>query len=272
MVFGQLGRSLSRLIANYIRRLGLVGWLCWIFAFALLPQIIPDVVDGLRFRYETPAKHLQLALAACATPDEDNNKGCPSPTEAQRHLDEIPASANEHPQAVALLIAIQAKRVRDEAEKGNKLENAKASASIQAQKNISGEAHDAFTCANSTENTPIMSFDEGSNWWKDDGRCWAKLQRKRDEDAETSSFIPTTLRVDTDMDSSWLPDEERTCKSYPDEKGKVNAVNCSGDISKQNHNIPVQFWGGIGRNTPSDWKCRRERNLLSDNFVCRAFN
>jgi hypothetical protein len=135
---------------------------------------------------------------------------------------------------------------------------------------MSGEAHDPFTCANSTENTPIMSFDGGSNWWKDDGRCEARLQRAKDEDAKNASYIPTTLRVDTDMDSLWLPDEERTCQSYPNGKGKVATVACNGTESNHNHNIPVRFWGGVDRNTVSSWKCRREKDLLSDEFVCRA--
>ena len=74
-----------------------------------------------------------------------------------------------------------------------------------------------------------MSFDFGHYWWSDDGRCTARLekereakeraeqeqraqqQKQRDADAELSSYWPTTLRVDSDIDSSWLPDEERTC-------------------------------------------------------------
>jgi hypothetical protein len=141
----------------------------------------------------------------------------------------------------------------------------------QMQKNSTGQAHDNFTCANSTEGKPIMSFDN-AHWWVDDGRCRARQQESRDADAEISSYVSKTLRVDTDMDSFWLPDEERTCQSYPDDKGKVSMVACNPTGSHRDHNIPVRFWGGVERNTVSNWKCRREKNLLSDEFVCRAID
>ncbi len=92
-------------------------------------------------------------------------------------------------------------------------------------------------------------------------------QEKRDEDAQASSYWPTTIRVDTDMDSFWLPDEERTCQTFPDVKGRVGTVTCD-STAHTSHNIPVRFWGGVDRNAVSDWKCRRE----SDRFVCRAIN
>ena len=82
------------------------------------------------------------------------------------------------------------------------------------------------------------------------------------------SYWPTTLRVDTDMDSFWLNNEERTCQTFPDDKGRVTRVTCSGNASHQEHNIPVKFWGGVDRNTVSDWKCRKE----GGNFVCRAID
>jgi hypothetical protein len=113
-----------------------------------------------------------------------------------------------------------------------------------------------------------MSFDNGNNWWKDDGRCAEQLQKARDSNAQGYSYWSTTLRVDTDMDSSWLADEERTCQTYPDDKGKVSVVGCNATGSHRDHNIPVKFWGGVERNTVSDWKCRRE----GDEFVCRAID
>jgi hypothetical protein len=74
------------------------------------------------------------------------------------------------------------------------------------------------------------------------------------------------LRLGTDMDSTWLPNEERTCQTHPDEKGRVAIVACSTSGSRPYHNIPVKFWGGVDRNSVSDWKRRRE----GDQFVCRA--
>jgi len=137
----------------------------------------------------------------------------------------------------------------------------------KAQRNFQSQAHDGFQCANSTENQPIVSFDGGKYWWKDDRRCIERLQKKRDEDAQISSYWPTTMRVNTDMDSFWLPSEERTCQTFPDEKGTVAIVIC-GSTAHANHNIPVKFWGGVDRNTVSDWKCRRE----TEEFVCRAID
>src|SRR5579863_2672255 len=134
----------------------------------------------------------------------------------------------------------------------------------QVLRNFQGTAQDSFTCATSTENKPIVSFDNGHYWWADDGRCTVRLQKKRDEDAQAWSYWPTTIRVDTDMDSFWLANEERTCQTYPDDKGRIAVVACNAAGSHRHHNIPVKFWGGVERNTISDWKCRRE----SDEFVC----
>jgi hypothetical protein len=83
-----------------------------------------------------------------------------------------------------------------------------------------------------------------------------------------SSYWPTTVRVQTNMDSLWLDQEEKTCVSYPDNEGKIAVVHCgSSDSSKSDsHNIPVTFWGSIDRGKSSDWKCQKE----SEKFVCRA--
>ena len=114
---------------------------------------------------------------------------------------------------------------------------------------------------------PIISFDNGASWVQDDGRCAAREQKRCDEDAQFYSYWPTTVRVDSDMDSFWLNNEERVCQTYPDSKGRGAVVACSSG-SHRDHNIPVRFWGGVDRNDVSDWKCRRE----SDQFVCRAID
>ena len=82
---------------------------------------------------------------------------------------------------------------------------------------------------------------------------------------------PTTVRVGTNMASAWLPDEERECASSPGKNGGVAEVDCYGD-RPTDHNIPVKFWGKTDRNKVSLWKCRREKDLLEDHFVCRAIN
>jgi hypothetical protein len=150
-----------------------------------------------------------------------------------------------------------------------KPDDAEQSSREQMQRNLQGLAHDGFLCGTSAENLPIVSFDNGNFWWKDDGRCATREQAGRDQDARLSSYWPTKVRVDTDMNASWLADEERSCITTPDEKGRVSVVVCDAK-SRDTHNIPVTFWGGVDRNTVSDWKCRREKSILSDTFVCRA--
>jgi hypothetical protein len=99
-----------------------------------------------------------------------------------------------------------------------------------------------------------------------------KIQSEN-EGSKIRSYWPTTIRVDTDMDSFWLPDEERTCQTYPNDKGRIAVVACSQSGShRRDHNIPVTFWGDPDRNTVSDWKCRREKGVLSDTFACRAID
>jgi len=38
-------------------------------------------------------------------------------------------------------------------------------------------------------------------------------------------------------------------------------------IIAQRTHIPVRFWGGVDRNTVSNWKCRREK----DDFVLQGY-
>lgn len=204
-----------------------------------------------------PAEHLARAKADCG----DTDLPCADESAAAWELSKIPRSSPEHAEALVMLTAIskQGKQESDMAWE-------------QAQRNFQGLAHDMFTCATSADHQLVVSYDSGSHWWADDGRCAAlQEQQQRDEDAEISSYWATTLRVDTNMDSSWLPNEERTCRTTPDSKGRVAVVIC-GAASKATHNIPVTFWGGVDRNVASDRRCRREKGILSDNLVCRAIN
>ena len=140
----------------------------------------------------------------------------------------------------------------------------------QVQRNSQNLAQDPFVCNTSIEGKPILSFDHGLHWWTDDGRCAVVIkrkQKKKDEDAQVYSFWPTTIRVETNIDSSWLHNEERTCETHPDDGGRVSTVICGTDSGRR-HNIPIKFWGSIERNTVSDWRCRNESN----DFVCRAVN
>jgi hypothetical protein len=181
------------------------------------------------------------------------------------NLRAVPSAAAEYPEASNLLAQVNRQIADDE-------ENRVRAGREQMTRNFNGAASDPFQCDQSAQgNQDIVSFDDGKTWWKDDGRCAAQLQKKRDEDAALSSYWSKNIRVDTDMNSSWLPDEERVCQTYPDPKGKVSTVRCSTGEGA-NHNIPVDFWGGVNRNTVSNWKCRREKSLLDDRFVCRAID
>jgi hypothetical protein len=225
----------------------------------------------------TPSEHLRRAREACGFTSDKSDSKCVNPSDAYTEIWAIPQSAPEYNAASTLLLSIQQQQISNqpsadklptsEQNSANKLP-ASEQPYDQMQRNVQGIAHDAFTCANSTENTPIMSFDSGNSWWKDDGRCAEQLQKARDSEAQIYSYWSTTLRVDTDIDSFWLPGEERTCQTYPDNKGKVATVACNLTGSHRDHNIPVKFWGGVDRNTISDWKCRRE----GDEFVCRAID
>lgn len=214
---------------------------------------ISDSLEASKLNHLTAAEHLAQAKQACGS-----GSLCLNISEALAHIQKIPASAPEYAEALKLSNAIgqQTAHEKEEAENASR---------EQMQRNFQGEAHDSFSCATSTEKEPIVSFDNGKFWWRDDGRCTEREQKKRDEDAQIYSYWSTTVRVDTDMDSFWLPDEERNCQTFPDDSGTVASVLCDA-TAHANHNIPVRFWGGVHRNTVSDWKCRRE----GDTFVCRA--
>lgn len=232
-----------------------------------------DAWENFAFHRLTPAEHLTKAKAACGT-----YSLCGDTNEALRQLVAIPPTAPEYATASDFLQQIR-KQAQIESDAAEKREQEKATlAKDRAEKNFSGQAQDKFDCETSRTNDPIVSFDDGTTWWKDDGRCTDILakreeqaQKDRDENAKISSYWSTTVRVDTDMDSFWLPDEERTCQTFPDAKGKVATVTCDPN-SHSTHNIPVVFWGGVDRNTVSDWKCRREKDVFSDQFVCRAID
>jgi hypothetical protein len=183
-------------------------------------------------------------------------------------------------------LATEKALAQQKAEHDRLVDQSEEESRAQMQRNVAGAAHDAFTCGTSTTGIPIVSFDYRHYWWVDDGRCAAQQekereakerslqqqrdaeQKRRNEDAELLSYWPTTLRVNTDINSFWLDKEERTCQTYPDGNGRVAVVACDTSGSHRDHNIPVQFWGGVDRNAISSWKCRRE----GDNFVCRAID
>ena len=251
---------------------------CLLIFLAFFLVVLP-VVWGIdswttyRFNHLSPMQHLAQAKAACGSGSQ-----CADTSDALKHLGQIPPSAPEHGEAATLSneIAQQLERNEEAANRVAEAENKAADEARQGsrermQRNFQGEAHDSFSCATSTENQPIVSFDDGRFWWKDDGRCGEQMQKKRDEDAQVHSYWSTTVRVNTDMDSFWLPDEERTCQTSPDDKGRVATVTCDA-TAHAIHNIPVEFWGGVDRNTVSNWKCRREKDIFADQFVCRAID
>jgi hypothetical protein len=277
-------------------------------ALSIIAAVVPSVYTEYHSEHAPSSEQLEMARTICPAAANDalacDDSGM---NKALHHLDLIPSRAPEYNEASklrSLIYAFQVKLAADRQKayeehgamlikqkaEHDRLINQSFDESIkQWQRNLSGQAHDQYLCGTSENNSPIISFDFGHYWWTDDGRCAAvqqaqreiqeareaadqrrraEEQKQKDADAESSSYWPTTLRVDTDMDSFWLPNEERTCQTSPDDKGRVAVVACNTSGSHRDHNIPVKFWGGVDRNTISSWKCRRE----SDQFVCRAIN
>jgi hypothetical protein len=286
--------------------------LIWVAAVTIY-GLASDAYGNYKAGHLSAAEHLQIARDDCHTVSGVFNCIEPWASQAVSHLEKIPSNAPEYSEAGKLLSSIKAfrdkqkaitekhrqeeaeRRSREQAERARLAGQTEEESRAQMFKNIGGEAHDAFICNKSTDDSVIVSFDYGHYWWGDDGRCAAQIaeqqeaklraqqmqeeareqaeqrkheeeQMKRDQNAELSSYWPTTIRVDTDMDSFWLPNEERMCQTYPDGNGRVAIVACNASGSHRDHNIPVKFWGGVDRNKPSDWKCRRE----GDQFACRA--
>jgi hypothetical protein len=134
-----------------------------------------------------------------------------------------------------------------------------------------GNELSSFPCAKGQSISPIdggKCADQDFSHLDSKHEDFQEGQRSRDEAAKISSYLPTNLRVDTDIDAFWLKDEERICQTYPNQDGRVAVVACTPNGSHRNHNIPITFWGGVDRNAITDWKCRRE----DDNFVCRAID
>jgi hypothetical protein len=241
----------------------------WFYPMIVVPLLFffgLTYVAGRHERHERsvpPAERLALAKSACGPSFPET--ACMDPNRAYDNLRRIPESAKEHAEAVKLDASMRARAVVDQDEKRHQSYE-------QMERNMNESAHDNFLCNTSTDKRPIVSFDNGNHWWYDDGRCAPRLQETTDEKAKLYSYWSTKVRVDTDMDLSWLPDEERTCRTVPDGTGRVATVTCDPSRQHVTRNIPVEFWGGVDRNTVSNWKCRREKSLLSDSFICKAID
>jgi hypothetical protein len=305
---GSVWRGIYRFFAAWHRQTQTHPLLAAFSAFFVLPCVLlggtliymalSEAYDEFKFNHLSSAEHLRLAQGACRTAQYGGI--CADLATATPHLNKIPHDAPEYGDAHKLLEVIRLQQeaaaerqrqnlAKQEAERLRLANQTRQESYEQMQRNVAGTAREPYRCATSTAGTQIFSFDNGHYWWADDGRCAAeelkrqaaaeqrqseqraaheRQQKQRDEDAQSSSYWPTTLRVDTDMDSFWLNNEERTCTTSPDDKGRVARVNCSANASHQDHSIPVKFWGGVDRDTVSDWKCRRE----GDEFICRAID
>jgi hypothetical protein len=272
---------------------------CVLIGGAIIYFDLVEAYDEFKFNHLSPAEHLRLAHDACRI-EQYGGTTCADPSTATSNLNKIPRDASGYGEAHKLAEVIRLQQeaaaerrrqdlAKQEAERLRLANQTQQESFDQMERNVTGSAHDPYRCATATGGWQIFSFDNGHYWWRDDGRCAReelreeaaaeqrqieqraareRQQKQRDEDAQLLSYWPTTLRVDTDMDSFWLNNEERTCTTSPDAKGRVARVNCSANASHQDHSIPVKFWGGVDRNTVSDWKCRRE----GDEFVCRAID
>ena len=236
----------------------------------LLAVWLLDAYDSYKFNRVSSAEHLRLAQDICHSKQSSTVCLTSDLSSAARHLERIPSSAPEYGEAVRLLALVRQQEHSIEERQRQALEKAQA---LRATNDFTCSTGLPRSCGGRRDDgqcaiRPIISFDNGTSWVEDDGRCAAREQKRRDEDAQLDSYWPTTIRVDTDMDSFWLNNEERTCETYPNDKGKVAVVACNATGSHRDHNIPVTFWGGVDRNTVSDWKWRRE----GEDFACRALD
>lgn len=207
---------------------------------------VSDAVDTYRYNHLTSAEHLRLAQEICHSKQFGAICYSTDPSEASRHLEKIPVGAPEYDDATKLREVIR-RTVNHNQEVVAQEAAELARLSSQVDRRLARAAAEQ-----SREQEELASRQ--------------RQQSQRDDDAQFYSYWPTTLRVNTDMDAFWLPNEERTCQTYPNDKGRVAAVSCTASGSHRDHNIPVKFWGGVDRNIVSDWKCQRN----GDTFVCKA--
>lgn len=272
MIVTRIPRALARGYIAFVNRLAsgrpnpnladhCVAGFILLMVFTILWVLAASVFETYQFDHLSAAEHLAKAKQVCGP-----NPVCADAQTALKNLHAISPGTDVSPEAAKLVAQINLQTSEDK-------ETREGIARQRMMRNFNGEANDSFECGQSAkDNQDIVSFDDGQTWWKDDGRCAVRVQKKRDEDALLHSYWSTTVRVDTDMNASWLPDEERECQTYPDLNGKVSTVRCTSSNEGATHNIPVEFWGGVDRNTVSNWKCRREKGLLDDRFVCRAID
>ena len=202
-----------------------------------------------------PADHLRLALKICSESATPSSCSGHDRDEATRHLAAISSDAPEFNRASELSRFLQQQTATEDA-------------SI-ADHNFQGLNNDPFICSQSATHQELVSFNRGRNWWIDTvGKCAQREQRRRDTEAENRSYIPTKLRVETDIDSTWMQHEERICTTSPNDEGRVASVHCSVSEGVLVRTLPIVFWGGVDRNTVSQWKCERE----DDNFTCKAID
>jgi hypothetical protein len=224
------------------KKVGIVLFL--IFIGGLMMSGISDVYDNYKFNHLSSIEHYRLARDMCRHKVGGSGSFvcfADDPALASRHLEKVPSTAPEYGDAIKFLTSIR------EQEKAH-------------QRALEKERTEAPQRILERQRTEVPQRATQSEPWKS--------KAKRDEDAQLFSYWPTTIRVNTDMDSFWLPNEERNCQTYPDDKGRIMMVACNATGLHRDHNIPVKFWGGVDRNTISDWKCRRE----GDDFVCRAID
>jgi|SRR5450432_631471 hypothetical protein len=199
-------------------------------------MVLSEAYDGFKFNHLSPAEHLRLAQEACRTAQYGGRGICADFATATPHLNKIPHDAPEYGDSYKLLEVIRLQQeaaaerqrqnlAKQEAERLRLANQTQQESYDQMERNVGGTSREPYRCATSTAGMQIFSFDNGHYWWADDGRCAAeelkrqaiaeqrqngqraaqeRQQKQRDEDAQSSSYWPTTLRVETDMDSFFM--------------------------------------------------------------------
>ena len=217
------------------------------------------VYQNYQFNHMTPDEHLSAAHDDVWNADYDD---------AQRHLDAIPKTSLAHDSDEFDQVADALKKHKAALEQQTESENRTLQSSLPEVLCMGG--NDVTNGQRHFQE--FMSLDNGKSWVDDDGSCVKAEQKERDADAKMYSYWPTTVRVEADINQSWLNHEERVCTSYPSAEGRVDRVICNPDAYNTGHNrlhdIPITFWGGVDRGHRSNWRCRRE----GDDFVCWAID
>jgi hypothetical protein len=123
-----------------------------------------------KIEHRLAAEHLERAKIACG-----DGPGFADADDAMKQLSAIPEDAPEQAEAAKIREIIEDQQLIEEFED-------REARIDRAVRNFRGELHDPFVCKKNPDGQVSVSFDDGQEWWKDDGRCAKKNQRLIEEE------------------------------------------------------------------------------------------